>query len=625
MKINLHKLRGSNVLTYGDFDIDLDNCTVSQLVGKNGSGKSSLPVILEEILYNNNSRGIKKAKLVNRRTKETSWWGEILFSIGTDSYSVKKTVKSSAKLELTKNGEDISGHTATQTYAIIKGILGDLDFKTFSKLVYQSIDSSLDFLKTTDANRKKFLTSFLGLEKYGEIEKDLKERTKVVDSELSQLEKEQSRLKSWISANSKMQLEDEDITLPKVPDNTRRIEELENELDAIKAENIKAELHNSSVEESKQRLDLYYLESEKLKKLVEQEPKKPIGTYNPKELSELNKRAISLASEMAAAKKSYQTYRDEASNTKCSMCGHSIDTSKAEELREGYKLEYLDIRSRRNTIVEAYNEVLEINKVFEAYEEWEEKVKFQKAKLEGFGDVNKLAEGLLKPVIDTTNIVENIKALRSETRLAEKDLEKANIKLAEAKKNNELYRKREKELEIYKEELEASKTSIKLLKEEQGNLAILLKAFSNKGIVAYKIESSIKIFEELINKYLTDFTDGKFALVFKLSGSKLQVVIYDEGEETDMSSLSSGEQSKVNISTLLAVRSLMSATSKINLNTLFLDEVVSVLDQEAMDTLINILLREHELNTFVVSHGYTHPLTKTVSIVRDGATSKITQ
>ena len=62
----------------------------------------------------------------------------------------------------------------------------------------------------------------------------------------------------------------------------------------------------------------------------------------------------------------------------------------------------------------------------------------------------------------------------------------------------------------------------------------------------------------------------------------------------------------------------MGAVSKVNLNTLFLDEVVSVLDQEALDTLIDILLKESDLNTFVVSHGYKHPLTRTLLVNRQG-------
>ena len=51
------------------------------------------------------------------------------------------------------------------TYKKIYEILG-LDFEVFSQLTYQSSTDLLEFLKATDANRKKFLINLFNLEKY---------------------------------------------------------------------------------------------------------------------------------------------------------------------------------------------------------------------------------------------------------------------------------------------------------------------------------------------------------------------------------------------------------------------------------------------------------------------------
>ena len=65
--ITLNKLQWDNCFSYGDKNsIDLNDTTLTQLVGKNGAGKSSIPLILEEALYNKNSKGIKKADIQNR-------------------------------------------------------------------------------------------------------------------------------------------------------------------------------------------------------------------------------------------------------------------------------------------------------------------------------------------------------------------------------------------------------------------------------------------------------------------------------------------------------------------------------------------------------------------------------
>ena len=98
----------------------LNNSNVLQLVGKNGAGKSSIPTILEELLYNKNSRGTKKADIKNRYTDANYYSGTVEFDVDGDEYILEKVVKSSTKLTLTKNGEDISGHTPTQTYKKLK-------------------------------------------------------------------------------------------------------------------------------------------------------------------------------------------------------------------------------------------------------------------------------------------------------------------------------------------------------------------------------------------------------------------------------------------------------------------------------------------------------------------------
>ena len=65
--IILQKLTWDNCFSYGEGNtLLLDDTTVTQIVGTNGMGKSSIPLIIEEALYNKNSKGIKKADIPNR-------------------------------------------------------------------------------------------------------------------------------------------------------------------------------------------------------------------------------------------------------------------------------------------------------------------------------------------------------------------------------------------------------------------------------------------------------------------------------------------------------------------------------------------------------------------------------
>ena len=114
----------------------------------------------------------------------------------------------------------------------------------------------------------------------------------------------------------------------------------------------------------------------------------------------------------------------------------------------------------------------------------------------------------------------------------------------------------------------------------------------------------------------------------QLNGVNIKIISdndkrYDEGNDIDILALSSGELARVNTSTLLAIRKLMSTLSKSKMNVLFLDEVISVLDDEGKERLIEVLLKEQELNTFLVSHGWTHPLLTKATIVKENNISRL--
>ena len=141
-------------------------------------------------------------------------------------------------------------------------------------------------------------------------------------------------------------------------------------------------------------------------------------------------------------------------------------------------------------------------------------------------------------------------------------------------------------------------------------------------MIAYKIENLVKDLEELTNHYLAELSDGRFTLEFVVSNDKLNVQITDNGNIVDILAFSSGELARVNTATLIAIRKLMSSISKSKINILFLDEVIAVLDDAGREKLVEVLLEE-DLNTYVVSHGWTHPLLEKVEVVKSGNISRL--
>ena len=129
--IKLKSLSFSNMFSYGNINkIDLHNNKITQLTAPNGSGKSSIAMIIQEILFNKNVKGIKKSDILNRWAKTKQWTGSLCFSVDNKEYEVS-VVRSGAqtKVKLLENGIDISDHKVLDTYKKIQQIL-DRDWET---------------------------------------------------------------------------------------------------------------------------------------------------------------------------------------------------------------------------------------------------------------------------------------------------------------------------------------------------------------------------------------------------------------------------------------------------------------------------------------------------------------
>lgn len=593
--INILNLSFSNMLSFGPNNTIQFEERVVQLDGKNGAGKSSIPTILEELFYNKNSRGLKKSTLLNRYCGSKSYSASSEFTCGEDVYIISKVVASTASVKLTKNGKDISGHTATQTYAELEKILG-VDFTTFSKLVYQSMASSLDFLSATDANRKKFLVSLLGLEKYGEIQDVIKIEASDQKSVLAAAQSKHDYIISSI-ANYKAPTRLERVPVPASEEETlvtaiASLESSKATLDkqaALILANNKAKTKREELKATLSALPKPQLETDE-----------PCATYKTKYSNQ-----VTLVNAKIAEQK-----RIAEAKTHCPTCGTAYSTDLTHKTAELARL------------------ASEIEKLKAPLETWKAQYEAAKA-LEAIQAVEREISTIL---VDTTlpdeaptnkSIDSEISVLRAELVAHRKAIKEA------VEHNNEvdIHNAKAESLEEQFKQLQTDQTisfrAVEEAKVRNSRLQVLNDAFGTKGLITYKIENMVKVFEGLINEYLQVLSDGRFALEFIIEDAKLALKLYDNSSEIEIAQLSSGEFNRVNTATLLAVRKMMSAISKVNINLLFLDEVVSVLDKDGKDTLIEVLLKEQGLNSVVVSHGYTHPLAAKIRVVKKNNLSEL--
>ncbi len=595
--ITLQKLKWSNCFSYGaDNELDLSSNTVTQLVGTNGMGKSSIPLIIEEALYNKNSKGIKKADIPNRYVN-SGYNIQLDFTKDDKRYEVVIDRKSSIKLKLLENGEDISSHTATNTYKTLQEIIG-IDFKTFSQLVYQNTNSSLQFLTATDTNRKKFLIDLLHLEHYIELFELFKEESRQTSIVLTGIESKTATIEKWLSDNK---LSDTNI-LPlseisiETEDDEKELASLMIEIENISEKNKKIS-QNNTYKSMLSKIDI--------------DSARNCNVDSVQSYDDLQAEGGSLSQAVAGSKK----LLDKLSKLgdKCPTCEQDVDSTFIESLLSLETNKIMSAKERQNEIERRISEVKQNNAEFrtsqKTQKDWEDLYR-------------SIDNSLPSSPLDKQEL--GSRANDIQTRISD-----AKTELVRVARENERVTKRNTRIQVILEQTEEFQSQLnghqELLNKEReisSNLEVLKKAFSTNGLLAYKIENLVKELEELTNHYLAELSDGRFTLEFVVSNDKLNVQITDNGNIVDILALSSGELARVNTATLIAIRKLMSSISKSRINILFLDEVINVLDDTGREKLVEVLLGE-DLNTYVVSHGWTHPLLDKVEVVKSGNISKL--
>jgi len=593
--ITLQKLKWDNCFSYGSGnELQLDDNTVTQIIGTNGMGKSSIPLIIEEVLYNKNSKGIKKADIPNRYINKGY---NIYLSFMKDGINYAITVERSnnIKVKLEKSGEDISSHTATNTYKSIQDIIG-VDFKTFSQLVYQNTNASLQFLTATDSNRKKFLIDLLHLEHYVELFDIFKDASRTTGLTIASVSSKLATVEKWLEDNK---LSDTNI-LPLLDfeedtsEDEKALASLTMELQNISEKNKKIS-RNNQYKSMIQGIDITAINASDITSLE---------SYDGLQSEVGSLKAVAAGAQRLLTK--LQGLGDH-----CPTCEQSVDNLFKQGLIDAEAEKASSATSRIQELTNEIEGIKRNNSIFTA----------NTKAAESWADLYRsIEQGLQSEPVDKGELDGSISRLQSR-------IQESRGRLELVSKENENRTRRNTRIQVIQEQTDKFTDQLNKCQAEldeysklDNNLEVLKKAFSTNGLLAYKIENLVKELEELTNEYLGELSDGRFTLEFVVSNDKLNVQITDNGNIVDILALSSGELARVNTATLIAIRKLMSSISKSRINILFLDEVINVLDDAGREKMVEVLLKE-DLNTYIVSHGWTHPLLEKIEVVKNGNVS----
>ena len=141
-------------------------------------------------------------------------------------------------------------------------ILG-IDFKTFTQLVYQNTNTSLQFLTATDTNRKKFLIDLLKLDDYVSYFETFKEAVRVSSQSVTSLNAKTDTIVKWLTDNKLESIELlEKVDLPKIEEkDEKRLRQLQLEIENISEKNRKIN-DNNQLKQQLKSIDIAQLQKD---------------------------------------------------------------------------------------------------------------------------------------------------------------------------------------------------------------------------------------------------------------------------------------------------------------------------------------------------------------------------
>ena len=598
--IKLKTLTFSNLFSYGsDNTITFSDNKITQLTAPNGSGKTSIAMILQETLFNKNIKSIKKNDLLNRWSKSKSWSSSLDFDIDNVNYviSVKRT-GASTKIELKEGGVDISDHKVLDTYKKIQNILG-LDFEIFSQLTYQSSTDLLDFLKATDTNRKKFLINLFNLEKYVNIGETIKVKYNSADKDVARIQGELKSIEDFLQTAVIPQRQTES-DLPTLDESLQQQVGILNE---------KLRTH----QEVCKKIDInnmYINERDNLSfKMDLQAPE----TFNDGDkLQEMKDTLLLTQNEISSMKIELRNIDDRDT---CPTCGQDIDNQKAVVLKNDLQNK---IYTSESNVTAYTGQIMTLEEDLRKHQSALRVYEQNQKMIQRFEQLTQLIDSNLPSAYPDAQEIESQKNLLLEKYQNQKiEYDKiVNFNKQVGVNNAKIEALEEQKADFLNRQELVKNDKIKLTK-SLNNLNILKKAFSTSGIVAFKLENLTKELQNAINHYLSLLSDGQFQIRFTLDKEKLNIVVINNGEATPIETVSGGEFSRIQTAILLAIRNLLSKLGGSSINLLFLDEITGVLDDEGKEKLIEVLRNEENLNVFLISHDFTHPLVDKIQIVKE--------
>lgn len=623
------KLSIKNFLVIGEAEVDLHNCGLTLIEGRNeddesansnGAGKSSLVDALCWCLYGVTGRGVSGDAVINKKAKKECVVGVEVWTEGLNCYYIERGRKSKRLgnnlivQHVIVDGNDVGSGceltktTVADTQALVNDLLG-CSYEIFTSSIYAVQEKMPDLPALTDKALKTLIEEAAGIDKLQKVSEIAHAKYQDCVRLTTETQGKIENLASELSNNKKL-LDDvvyerethiRNATLERAQQ-LRYKDLLESELkkasalpvEAVEAiEKKKAEIQAKIDEYSfieakgaeKQRLAMSAQSHCVMTKKEIEKEKEKIADLN----KEINNLEAKIGTHCSECGKVYQAEDLETAKK-------AIETQIANKTKEVLK----QIEDFKNQVAEAKvlakdaedfkKSMPSVTKLMSAMNELNERLK-KNQDVQFQIDTQKRELQNLKKTIEATEEV----TVKGETPYNKtiKTLEESIAKLEKDKKE------RESEHEKYAEQQKIAEAVDEL--------------YSRKGIRAHILDTVTPFLNERTAFYLNTLSDGEITATWQTLTKtakgdfkeKFSIDVQSVKGANCFAGLSGGEKRKVRVATSMALQDLVASRAKKPIDLYIADEVDHALDASGLERMMSIL--EEKAKQFgtalVISHN----------------------
>jgi DNA repair exonuclease SbcCD ATPase subunit len=544
--ISFETIRYKNFLSSGNnfTEITLNTYTNNIIIGRNGSGKSTVLDALTFVLFNKPFRKINKPQLVNAINGKDCLI-EVEFSQGNKKYKVIRGMKPNL-FEVYVDGEMLNQDAAAgDQQKFLEQTILKLNYKSFTQIVVLGSSTFIPFMQLPIASRREIIEDLLDIQVFSTMNINLKDRMKRLNDDIRLTENDLGLVKHRIETQEELIKELETQSDNLIDYKQDKIGKLITQSDGVVQEN------DNINEYIKERQSLLF-DGDKLSKKYD----------NLKEFK------VKFKTKINNLEKENIFY---FKNDKCPTC--------KQNLSETFKTDKID--QNNDTIKETKN----------AWEILEQQIDEVKGQISEYTEVS---DDIRKhySVIDKNN------SLINHMNKQIKELESEITSIQDIKNDSS---KQQEQLNNLNDQRVGYESILAAHKENKDYYSVAANLLKDTGIKTRIIKRYLPVMNKLINQYLQQMD---FFVNFTLSESFEETIKSRYRDDFSYASFSEGEKSRIDIALMLTWRSVAKLKNSVDTNLLVLDEIFdSSLDNTGTDELSFILRNfTDDLNLFIISH-----------------------